>query len=407
MRTFAKSTKLHGVCYDVRGPVLDRANEMLKSGIDILQLNIGNPAPFGFVAPTWVTDAVKNALENPMTQGYSDSKGIIEARRAIFDYHKSKGLNKIDLDHIYMGNGVSEMISMALQGLINNGDEVLVPAPDYPLWTASAKLAGGKAVHYICDESSNWYPDIDDIEKKITSNTKGIVIINPNNPTGALYPEEILQKIVDIARRHELIIFADEIYDRLVFDEKKHISIASLAEDLFCVTFNGLSKSDRIAGFRTGWMILSGDLSKGKSYIEGLNMLSSMRLCANVLAQSVVVPALKNRPEIDPLLLPGGRLYEQRKCMCSEIEKIDGVTVVKPEAAFYSFPRIDAKRFGIYDDEKFVLDFLEAKHVMLVHGGGFNWSEPDHFRIVYLPEVSVIEESMRKMSEFLVDYKQK
>lgn len=407
MRTFAKSTKLHGVCYDVRGPVLDRANEMLKSGIDILQLNIGNPAPFGFVAPTWVTDAVKNALENPMTQGYSDSKGIIEARRAIFDYHKSKGLNKIDLDHIYMGNGVSEMISMALQGLINNGDEVLVPAPDYPLWTASAKLAGGKAVHYICDESSNWYPDIDDIEKKITSNTKGIVIINPNNPTGALYPEEILQKIVDIARRHELIIFADEIYDRLVFDEKKHISIASLAEDLFCVTFNGLSKSDRIAGFRTGWMILSGDLSKGKSYIEGLNMLSSMRLCANVLAQSVVVPALKNRPEIDPLLLPGGRLYEQRKCMCSAIEKIDGVTVVKPEAAFYSFPRIDAKRFGIYDDEKFVLDFLEAKHVMLVHGGGFNWSEPDHFRIVYLPEVSVIEESMRKMSEFLVDYKQK
>ncbi len=404
MRTFAKSDKLHGVCYDVRGPVLDEANEMKRQGKKILQLNIGNPAPFGFTAPTWVTDAVSEALKDPMSQGYSESSGILSAREAIKEYHESKGISDVRLDRIYLGNGVSELISMAMQGLLNNGDEILIPAPDYPLWTAAAKLAGGNPVHYICDESANWYPDIADMEKKITPKTKGIVIINPNNPTGALYPREILEQIAEVARKYELIIFSDEIYDRLVFDGKEHVSIASLAPDLFVVTFNGLSKSDRIAGFRSGWMVLSGDLSKGKGYIEGINMLSSMRLCANVLAQHVILPALKNRPKTDPLLLPGGRLYEQRECICSAIEQVDGLSVVRPDAAFYIFPKIDAKRFGILDDEQFVLDFLRKEQVLLVHGGGFNWAEPDHFRIVYLPTVDVLKESMEKMDDFLERY---
>ena len=310
MRNFEKSDKLHGVCYDVRGPVLDEAKEMEQRGEIILHLNIGNPAPFGFRAPQIVLDSMEEALKNPMSQGYSDSKGILEAREEILKYHTEKGLPNVSLDHIYIGNGVSEMISLSLQALLNNGDEILIPAPDYPLWTAAAKLAGGNPVHYICDESSGWYPDIKDMEKKITSKTKGIVVINPNNPTGALYPKEILEQIVALARKHELMIFADEIYDRLVLDGKKHISIASLAPDLFVVTFNGLSKSHRIAGFRSGWMILSGDLSKAKGYIEGVNMLSSMRLCANVPAQHVIAPALRNRPEVDELLLPGGRIYE-------------------------------------------------------------------------------------------------
>lgn len=407
MRNFEKSDKLHGVCYDVRGPVLDEAKEMEQRGETILHLNIGNPAPFGFRAPQIVLDSMEEALKNPMSQGYSDSKGILEAREEILKYHREKGLPNVSLDHIYIGNGVSEMISLSLQALLNNGDEILIPAPDYPLWTAAAKLAGGNPVHYICDESSGWYPDIKDMEKKITSKTKGIVVINPNNPTGALYPKEILEQIVALARKHELMIFADEIYDRLVLDGKKHISIASLAPDLFVVTFNGLSKSHRIAGFRSGWMILSGDLSKTKGYIEGVNMLSSMRLCANVPAQHVIAPALRNRPEVDELLLPGGRIYEQRKVICDAIAEIDGLSAVTPEAAFYIFPKIDAKRFHILDDEKFALDFLREKHVLLVHGRGFNWGEPDHFRIVYLPEVSVLNECMTKMKEFLADYLQK
>lgn len=407
MRNFEKSDKLHGVCYDVRGPVLDEAKEMEQRGETILHLNIGNPAPFGFRAPQIVLDSMEEALKNPMSQGYSDSKGILEAREEILKYHTEKGLPNVSLDHIYIGNGVSEMISLSLQALLNNGDEILIPAPDYPLWTAAAKLAGGNPVHYICDESSGWYPDIKDMEKKITSKTKGIVVINPNNPTGALYPKEILEQIVALARKYELMIFADEIYDRLVLDGKKHISIASLAPDLFVVTFNGLSKSHRIAGFRSGWMILSGDLSKAKGYIEGVNMLSSMRLCANVPAQHVIAPALRNRPEVDELLLPGGRIYEQRKVICDAIAEIDGLSAVTPEAAFYIFPKIDAKRFHILDDEKFALDFLREKHVLLVHGRGFNWGEPDHFRIVYLPEVSVLNECMTKMKEFLADYLQK
>lgn len=405
MRSFAKSDKLHGVCYDVRGPVLDAANAMKRQGTKILQLNIGNPAPFGFKAPPWILDAVREALLDPRSQGYSEANGIEEARVAILAYHRSKGLPNLGMEHIYIGNGVSEMISLAMQGLLNDGDEILIPAPDYPLWTAAAKLAGGTPVHYICDERSGWYPDLQDMERKINNRTKGIVIINPNNPTGSLYPREILEKVAEIARRHELILFADEIYDRLVFDGKEHTSIASLAPDLFCVTFNGLSKSDRIAGFRVGWMVLSGDLSLGKGYIEGINMLSSMRLCANVLAQHVVAAALANRPAVDPLLLPGGRLYEQRKCICDAIDGIDGLSVVHPDAAFYIFPRIDAKRFGIVDDEKFILEFLAQKHVLLVHGGGFNWEEPDHFRIVYLPETGVLTEAMKKMDDFLDDFR--
>ena len=407
MRTFEKSDKLHGVCYDVRGPVLDEANEMKRRGIEVLQLNIGNPAPFGFTAPEEVITSMHEALKDPMCQGYSDSRGIMEAREAILTYHREKRIPNINEEQIYLGNGVSELISLSMQGLLNNGDEILIPAPDYPLWTAAAKLAGGNPVHYICDESSGWYPDIADMRRKISSKTKGIVVINPNNPTGALYPKEILEQIVELAREHELIIFADEIYDRLVLDGKKHISIASLAPDLFVVTFNGLSKSHRIAGFRSGWMVLSGDLSKAKGYIEGINMLSSMRLCANVPAQHVIAPALNNRPETDELLLPGGRIYEQRKCICDAIRDIDGLSAVTPEAAFYIFPRIDSKRFRIQDDEQFVLDFLREKHVLLVHGGGFNWPEPNHFRIVYLPETDVLSRSMNKMKEFLSEYLQK
>lgn len=400
MKKFEKSEKLHGVCYDVRGPVLDEANAMRQRGVEVLPLNIGNPAPFGFTAPPVVLDAIHRALEDPMSQGYSDSKGILEARLAILDYHKEKGLPNISEDHIYLGNGVSELISIAMQGLLNNGDEILIPAPDYPLWTAAAKLAGGNPVHYLCDESAGWYPDIRDMERKITDRTKGIVVINPNNPTGALYPQDLLQQIVELARKHDLIVFADEIYDRTVMDGKEHVSIASLAPDLFCVTFNGLSKSHRIAGYRSGWMILSGDTARAGGYIEGINMLSSMRLCANVPAQYVVAPALKNRPQIDELLLPGGRVYEQRKCICDAIAEIDGLSAVTPEAAFYIFPKIDVKKFGIKNDEQFALDFLREKHVLVVHGGGFNWPEPDHFRIVYLPEVEVLERSMAKLREF-------
>ncbi|MBP3703281.1 MAG: aminotransferase class I/II-fold pyridoxal phosphate-dependent enzyme [Lachnospiraceae bacterium] len=405
MRKFEKSDKLHGVCYDVRGPVLDEANEMIRQGIEVLHLNIGNPAPFSLFAPEYVLDTMKEVLHK--AEGYSDSKGIMPARTAIVEYHKDKGLEGINESYVYAGNGVSELISMAMQGLLNNDDEILIPAPDYPLWTAAAKLAGGNPVHYICDESSNWYPDLSDMEKKITPKTKGIVIINPNNPTGALYPKEILEKIVALARKYELILFSDEIYDRLLFDGKEHTSIASLAPDLFCVTFNGLSKSHRIAGFRVGWMVLSGDLKKGRGYIEGLNMLSSMRLCANVPAQHIIAPALAEKNEVQHLMVPGGRIYEQRECIYKAIEDIPGLSAVKPEGAFYIFPKIDVKRFGIVDDEQFALDFLREKHVLLVHGGGFNWSEPDHFRIVFLPNIDVLSNCMDKMKEFLADYRQK
>lgn len=405
MKTFEKSSKLDNVCYDVRGPVVEEANKMMAQGVDVLRLNIGNPAPFGFNAPNEVIyDMIHNLRD---AQGYSDSKGIFSARKAIMQYCQLKKIEGVTLDDIYTGNGVSELISLSMQGLLNNGDEILIPSPDYPLWTAAANLAGGHPVHYICDEQSEWFPDMDDIRKKITDKTKGIVIINPNNPTGALYPKEVLEEIIQIAREHELIIFADEIYDRLVMDGLEHISIASLASDVFFVTFNGLSKSHRVAGFRSGWMVLSGAKEKAKGYIEGLNMLSSMRLCANVPAQHIIQTALGGYQSADELLLPGGRVYEQREYIYNAINDIPGLSAVKPKAAFYIFPKIDTKKFNIYNDEKFVLDFLREKHVLMVHGGGFNWGEPDHFRIVYLPEVKVLKESMNKLEDFLSTYRQK
>ena len=405
MRNFKKSDKLNNVSYDVRGPVLEEAERMQEEGIRILKLNTGNPAPFGFDAPNEIVrDMIVNVRDS---EGYSDSKGIFSARKAIEQYCQLKKFPNVTINDIYTGNGVSELITMCMQGLLNNGDEVLVPMPDYPLWTASVSLAGGTPVHYICDEQAEWYPDIDDIKSKITSNTKAIVIINPNNPTGALYPKELLLEIVEVARQNDLIIYSDEIYDRLVMDGLVHVSIATLATDLFVVTLNGLSKSHRVAGFRCGWMVLSGDKSRVKGYIEGLNMLASMRLCSNVLSQQIIQTALGGYQSVDDLLLPGGRIYEQREFIYNAINDIPGLSAVKPKAAFYIFPKIDTAKFDIYDDEKFVLDFLHKHHILLVHGGGFNWQQPDHFRIVYLPKMEDLKTTADKMREFLSTYKQK
>lgn len=406
MRNFKKSDKLNNVSYDVRGPVLEEAERMQEEGIRILKLNTGNPAPFGFDAPPneIVRDMIVNVRDS---EGYSDSKGIFSARKAIEQYCQLKKIPNVTINDIYTGNGVSELITMCMQGLLNNGDEVLVPMPDYPLWTASVSLAGGTPVHYICDEQAEWYPDIDDIKSKITSNTKAIVIINPNNPTGALYPKELLLEIVEVARQNDLIIYSDEIYDRLVMDGLVHVPIATLAPDLFVVTLNGLSKSHRVAGFRCGWMVLSGDKSRVKGYIEGLNMLASMRLCSNVLSQQIIQTALGGYQSVDDLLLPGGRIYEQREFIYNAINDIPGLSAVKPKAAFYIFPKIDTAKFDIYDDEKFVLDFLHKHHILLVHGGGFNWQQPDHFRIVYLPKMEDLKTTADKMREFLSTYKQK
>ncbi|WP_430840109.1 pyridoxal phosphate-dependent aminotransferase [Enterococcus faecalis] len=405
MRKFKKSDKLNNVSYDVRGPVLEEAERMQEEGIRILKLNTGNPAPFGFDAPNEIVrDMIVNVRDS---EGYSDSKGIFSARKAIEQYCQLKKFPNVTINDIYTGNGVSELITMCMQGLLNNGDEVLVPMPDYPLWTASVSLAGGTPVHYICDEQAEWYPDIDDIKSKITSNTKAIVIINPNNPTGALYPKELLLEIVEVARQNDLIIYSDEIYDRLVMDGLVHVPIATLAPDLFVVTLNGLSKSHRVAGFRCGWMVLSGDKSRVKGYIEGLNMLASMRLCSNVLSQQIIQTALGGYQSVDDLLLPGGRIYEQREFIYNAINDIPGLSAVKPKAAFYIFPKIDTAKFDIYDDEKFVLDFLHKHHILLVHGGGFNWQQPDHFRIVYLPKMEDLKTTADKMREFLSTYKQK
>lgn len=405
MRNFKKSDKLNNVSYDVRGPVLEEAERMQEEGIRILKLNTGNPAPFGFDAPNEIVrDMIVNVRDS---EGYSDSKGIFSARKAIEQYCQLKKFPNVTINDIYTGNGVSELITVCMQGLLNNGDEVLVPMPDYPLWTASVSLAGGTPVHYICDEQAEWYPDIDDIKSKITSNTKAIVIINPNNPTGALYPKELLLEIVEVARQNDLIIYSDEIYDRLVMDGLVHVPIATLAPDLFVVTLNGLSKSHRVAGFRCGWMVLSGDKSRVKGYIEGLNMLASMRLCSNVLSQQIIQTALGGYQSVDDLLLPGGRIYEQREFIYNAINDIPGLSAVKPKAAFYIFPKIDTAKFDIYDDEKFVLDFLHKHHILLVHGGGFNWQQPDHFRIVYLPKMEDLKTTADKMREFLSTYKQK
>ena len=404
MRTFEKSSKLDYVCYDIRGPIMDEAQRMSEQGIDILKLNIGNPAPFGFKAPKEIEEAIGNNAA--ITEGYSDSKGLVSAREAILKYCQSKNMPNVSIDDIYTGNGVSELITMSMNGLLNYGDEVLVPMPDYPLWTASVTLAGGKAVHYRCDDKQNWYPDIKDMESKITPKTKAIVVINPNNPTGALYPTEILEQIVDLARKHELILFADEIYDRLVMDGKEHIALSSLAPDLLTVSFNGLSKSHLIAGYRCGWMVLCGEKKHAKGYIEGIKLLSAMRLCSNVPAQSLIPVALDNLESTKELLVPGGRIYEQREVIYNALNEIDGLSVVKPTAAFYMFPKLDIKIFGIIDDEKFVLDFLKEKHILFTHGGGFHWDQPDHFRVVFLPEVSVLSTAADRLNDFLSTYHQ-
>ncbi|WP_317335880.1 pyridoxal phosphate-dependent aminotransferase [Streptococcus orisratti] len=403
MKTFDKSSKLEHVAYDIRGPILDEANRMIANGEKILRLNTGNPAEFGFTAPDEVIrDLIMNARNS---EGYSDSRGIFSARKAIMQYCQLKGFPNVDIDDIYIGNGVSELISISLQALLDNGDEVLVPMPDYPLWTACVSLAGGSAVHYLCDEEAGWFPDIDDIKSKITSNTKAIVVINPNNPTGALYPKELLEEIVDIARQNDLIIFADEIYDRLVMDGKEHVAIASLAPDVFCVSMNGLSKSHRICGFRVGWMVLSGPKHNVKGYIEGLNMLANMRLCSNVLAQHVVQTSLGGYQSVDELLKPGGRIYEQRNFIHKAVNEVPGLSAVKPTAGLYIFPKIDRDMYQIDDDEEFCLQLLKQEKVMLVPGKGFNWMTPDHFRIVYLPRVEELAEVQEKLTRVLRQYR--
>ncbi len=404
MKHFYKSDKLDDVRYEVRGPVLEEAMRMESEGKHVLKLNIGNPAPFGFRAPEEVVMDMRNAIS--VTQGYSDSKGLPSARKAIMQYAQLKGIPGVGLQDIYTGNGASELIQISMHALLNTGDEVLIPSPDYPLWTACAHLAGGKAVHYICDEQSDWYPDLKDIESKITDRTKAIVIINPNNPTGALYPREVLESIADIARRHELIIFSDEIYDRLVMDGEEHVSIASLAPDLFCVTFSGLSKSHMVCGFRVGWMILSGNKSCAKDYIEGLNLLSNMRLCSNVPGQSIIQTALGGYQSVNEYTVPGGRIYEQREYIWKALNDIPGISAVKPKAAFYIFPKIDVKKFNITDDSKFAIDFLREKNVLIVPGSGFNWHEPDHFRVVYLPRIEILHEATAKLESFLKGYRQ-
>ena len=404
MRTFKKSSKLNNVLYDVRGPVVDEAERMEEAGTQILKLNIGNPAPFGFHTPDEVIYDMRRQLTE--CEGYSPAQGLFSARKAIMQYAQLKKIPNVTMDDINTGNGVSELINLCMSALLDDGDEILIPAPDYPLWTACATLAGGKAVHYICDEQADWYPDLDDIRRKITDRTKGIVIINPNNPTGALYPRELLQQIVEIAREHQLIIFSDEIYDRLVMDGEEHVSIASLAPDLFCVTYSGLSKSHMIAGFRIGWMIFSGNKKIAKDYMEGVKMLSNMRLCSNVPAQSIVQTALGGHQSVNSYLVPGGRIYEQREYIYRALTDIPGITAVKPKAAFYIFPKIDVKKFNITDDEKFALDLLRDKKILLIHGGGFNWQEPDHFRVVYLPRIEVLRESVTKIADFFSYYHQ-
>lgn len=404
MRSFKKSTKLDNVLYDVRGPVVEEAARMEEEGTHILKLNIGNPAPFGFRTPDEVIHDMRRQLTE--CEGYSDSRGLFAARKAIMQYAQIKNIPNVTMNDIYTGNGVSELINLCMSALLDNGDEVLIPSPDYPLWTACVTLAGGNAVHYVCDEQAEWFPDIDDIKKKVTSKTKAIVIINPNNPTGAVYSKEVLEEIVKIAREHQLMIFSDEIYDRLVMDDEEHISIASLAPDLFCVTYSGLSKSHMIAGFRIGWMILSGNKGIAKDYIEGIHMLSNMRLCSNVPAQSIVQTALGGYQSVKNYLVPGGRIYEQREYIYKALNDIPGISAVKPKAAFYIFPKIDAKKFNIVDDEKFALDLLRDKKILLINGRGFNWQEPDHFRIVYLPRIEVLEDAMHKFGDFLSYYKQ-
>ena len=404
MREIKKSTKLDNVLYDVRGPVVEEAERMEEAGARILKLNIGNPAPFDFRAPEEMVFDMSRQLAE--CEGYSSAKGLFSARKAIMQYAQLKHIEGVDIDDVYTGNGVSELINLSMLALLDNGDEVLVPSPDYPLWTACVTLAGGTPVHYVCDEQAEWYPDMDDIRAKVTSRTKALVIINPNNPTGSLYPREVLQELVDIAREHNLIIFSDEIYDRIVMDGLEHISIASMAPDVFCVTFSGLSKSHMVAGYRIGWMVLSGDKARARDYILGVNMLCNMRMCSNVPAQSIVQTALGGHQSVQGYIVPGGRVYEQREYVYNALNDIPGVTAVKPKAGFYIFPKLDVKKFNIVDDEKFALDLLHEKRLLVVHGGGFNWKKPDHFRVVYLPRIEVLGDAMRDLGDFLSRYRQ-
>lgn len=404
MNNIEMSSKLDNVCYDIRGPILKHAKRMEEEGQKILKLNIGNPAPFGFDAPDEIlVDVIRNL---PTSQGYCDSKGIYSARKAVVQHYQKLGLRELEVEDVYIGNGASELIVMSMQALLNNGDEILIPTPDYPLWTAAASLAGGKPVHYICDESSDWYPDLDDIKSKITPQTRGIVLINPNNPTGAVYSRDFLLEVVEIARQHGLIIFADEIYDKVLYDGAIHTSIATLADDVLMATFNGLSKAYRVCGFRGGWMFLTGPKHLAKGYIDGLDMLASMRLCANVPMQHAIQTALGGYQSINELILPGGRLLEQRNRAYELITQIPGITCVKPKGAMYLFPKIDVKKFNIKDDAKMVLDFLVQEKVLLVQGTGFNWKQPDHFRIVTLPHVEDLETAIGRFERFLSTYSQ-
>jgi alanine-synthesizing transaminase len=404
MKTIDKSKKLAGVCYDIRGPVLQRALKLEEEGHRILKLNIGNPAPFGFNAPDEIIQDVISNLRD--AQGYIESKGLFSARKAIMHEAQRLQIPNVDINSIYLGNGVSELIVMAMQALLNQEDEILIPAPDYPLWTAAVNLAGGRAIHYQCDEQADWYPDINDIKSKITPNTKGIVVINPNNPTGAVYSEALLKEIVELAREHDLIIFADEIYSKIVYDDAEYIPLGRLSEEVLCLSFNGLSKSYRLAGFRSGWVVITGDKSRATGFIEGIDMLASMRLCANGPAMLGVQTALGGYQSINELILPGGRLKEQRDLAYDLITSIPGISCVKPKGALYLFPKIDVKKFNITSDVQWILDFLIKKKVLLVQGTGFNWEKPDHFRIVFLPHKNDLTEAINHLADFFDGYSQ-
>jgi alanine-synthesizing transaminase len=399
-----QSAKLANVCYDIRGPVLRQARQMEAEGHHVLKLNIGNPAPFGFDAPEEILQDV--ILNLPQAHGYGDSKGLLSARRAVVQYYQGKGVPGLDIEDVFLGNGASELIVMALQALLDNGDEVLIPAPDYPLWTAAVSLCGGHPVHYVCDEQAGWWPDAQDVASKITDRTKALVLINPNNPTGAVYPGEVLEALVELARRHNLVLFADEIYDKILYDGVEHVSVASLAPDLLCLTFNGLSKAYRVAGFRTGWLALSGPKQHAQSYVEGLEILSNMRLCPNVPTQYAVQTALGGHQSINDLVLPGGRLLAQRDRAHELLSAIPGVSCVKPTGALYAFPRLDPKVYPIVDDVRFVMDLLVQEKILVVQGTGFNWPRPDHFRIVTLPRVADLEDAIGRIAHFLAGYRQ-
>ncbi len=398
-REFRKSDKLADVCYDIRGPVLDKARQMEEDGQRIIKLNIGNLAVFGFDPPDEIVqDMIRNLAG---AAGYTDSKGLFAPRKAVQHYTQEKGISGVEIDDVYIGNGASELIAMSMNALLNNGDEVLLPAPDYPLYTAAVSLSGGRPVHYICDEQSDWLPDLDDIRRKITPNTKALVVINPNNPTGALYPREFLLELVEIARRHQLIVFADEIYDKTLYDGNVHTSIASLADDVLFITFNGLSKNYRSCGYRAGWMVVSGDKRHARDYIEGLGMLASMRLCANTPGQLAIQTALGGYQSIKDLVAPGGRLTRQRDLAYELLSQIPGVSVVKPKAALYMFPRLDPKIYPIVDDQQFAFDLLAQERVLIVQGSGFNWPRPDHFRLVFLPNADDLGDAIGRIARFL------